>query len=69
LLLLSREASGEFNRQIYVLKSRGMAHSNQVREFILSDRGVEVQPVHLGQESPLTGSARLAQEARDEAAP
>ena len=53
LLLLNREISGRYTRQIYVLKSRGMAHSNQVREFILSDRGVS-----LGREGAPTGSAR-----------
>jgi circadian clock protein KaiC len=66
LLLLNREASGEYNRQLYLLKSRGMPHSNQVREFVLTDRGVELRPVYLGREGFLTGSARLAQEARDE---
>jgi circadian clock protein KaiC len=68
LLLLNREASGEYNRQLYLLKSRGMAHSNQVREFVLSDEGVELRPVYLGPEGVLTGSARLAQEARARAA-
>jgi circadian clock protein KaiC len=66
LLLLNRESSGEYNRQLYLLKSRGMPHSNQVREFILSEHGVELRPVYLGREGFLTGSARLAQEARDE---
>lgn len=65
LLLLNREASGEYNRQLYLLKSRGMAHSNQVREFILTDRGVELRPAYLGPEGVLTGSARLAQETRE----
>jgi circadian clock protein KaiC len=68
LLLLNREASGEYNRQLYLLKSRGMAHSNQVREFVLSDHGVELRPVYLGREGVLTGSARVAQEAREKAA-
>jgi circadian clock protein KaiC len=45
-----------------------MAHSNQVREFVLSDRGVELRPVYLGPEGVVTGSARLAQEARERAA-
>jgi circadian clock protein KaiC len=45
LLLLNRESAGERNRQLYLLKSRGMAHSNQVREFLLSDRGIELRPV------------------------
>jgi circadian clock protein KaiC len=67
LLLLNRETSGEYNRQLYLLKSRGMAHSNQVREFALSGRGLELRPVYIGREGFLTGSARLAQEARDRA--
>jgi circadian clock protein KaiC len=68
LLLLNSEASGEYNRQLYLLKSRGMAHSNQVREFVLSDRGMELRPVYLGPEGVLTGSARLTQETRERAA-
>ena len=68
LLLLNREASGEYNRQLYLLKSRGMAHSNQMREFVLSEHGVELRPVYLGPEGVLTGSARLAQETRARAA-
>jgi circadian clock protein KaiC len=67
LLLLSREASGEYNRQLYLLKSRGMAHSHQVREFIMTDHGIELRPVYLGQEGVLTGSARVTQEAREKA--
>jgi circadian clock protein KaiC len=66
LLLFHREASGEYNRQLYVLKSRGMAHSNQVREFVVTEHGVELRPVYLGREGFLTGSARVAQEARDQ---
>jgi circadian clock protein KaiC len=68
VLLLNSEASGEYNRQLYLLKSRGMAHSNQVREFVLSDRGMELRPVYLGPEGVLTGSARLTQETRERAA-
>lgn len=68
LLLLNREVSGEFNRQLYLLKSRGMAHSNQLREFVLGDRGIELRPIYLGPEGVLTGSARVAQEAREKAA-
>jgi circadian clock protein KaiC len=67
LLMLSREASGEYTRQLYLLKSRGMAHSHQVREFIMTDHGIELRPVYLGQEGVLTGSARVAQEAREKA--
>ena len=68
LLLLNREAGGEHNRQLYLLKSRGMAHSNQVREFLLSERGIELLPAYLGPEGVLTGAARVVQEARDRAA-
>ena len=53
-------APGERNRGIYVLKSRGTAHSNQIREFLLSDNGIEVVPVVIGAEGVLTGSARIA---------
>ncbi len=67
LLLLNREVAGEHNRQLYLLKARGLAHSNQVREFYLSDRGIELRPVYLGPQGVLTGSARLAQEARETA--
>ena len=68
LLLRDLELGGERNRVINVLKSRGMAHSNQLREFLLTDRGVELQDVYLGAEGVLTGSARQAQEAREKAA-
>jgi circadian clock protein KaiC len=67
LLLRNIEAGGERNRALYVLKSRGMAHSNQVREFVLSDRGVQLIDVYVGPAGVLTGSARLAQEALDAA--
>ena len=56
---------GERNRILQVVKSRGMRHSNQVREFILSDRGIQLRDAYLGTQGVLTGSARLAQEARD----
>lgn len=67
ILLRDIELGGERNRGIYVLKSRGMAHSNQIREFLLTDRGIELQDVYVGQEGVLTGSMRLAQEARERA--
>ncbi|MDP1857836.1 MAG: circadian clock protein KaiC [Gemmatimonadaceae bacterium] len=67
LLLRDLELGGERNRVINVLKSRGMAHSNQLREFLLTDRGVELQDVYLGPEGVLTGSARQAQEAGEKA--
>jgi circadian clock protein KaiC len=62
LLLRNVEFNGERNRTIYVLKSRGMAHSNQVREFVLSDKGIDLVDVYLGAERVLTGTARVAQE-------
>lgn len=65
LVLQEIEASGERNRGIYVLKSRGTAHSNQVREFLLTGHGVELRDVYLGGEGMLMGSARLFQEAKD----
>jgi circadian clock protein KaiC len=67
VLLLNREVAGEHNRELYLLKSRGMAHSNQVREFLLTDHGVELRPVFLGPEGMVTGSGRLAYEARERA--
>ena len=67
LLLREMESGGERNRGLYVLKSRGMSHSNQVREFLLTDRGIELVEVYLGAEGVLTGSARRAQEIRERA--
>jgi circadian clock protein KaiC len=68
ILLYNRESSGEHNRQLFLLKSRGMAHSNQVREFVLSSDGIRLRPAYVGLEGMLTGSARLAQQAKDRAA-
>jgi circadian clock protein KaiC len=65
LLLHNRESNGEHNRQLYLIKSRGMAHSNQVREFIMTHKGVVLRDVYVGPEGVLTGSARVAQEARE----
>ncbi|HEX4054007.1 MAG TPA: circadian clock protein KaiC [Tepidisphaeraceae bacterium] len=65
LLLRDIEIGGERNRGIYVLKSRGMAHSNQIREFVISERGIDLLDVYVGPEGVLTGSARLAQEASE----
>ena len=67
LLLRDIELGGERNRAMYVLKSRGMAHSNQIREFLLTNQGIELSNVYLGAEGVLTGSARLSQEAREKA--
>lgn len=68
LLLRNSEIAGERNRTIFVRKSRGMAHSNQVREFILSDTGIDLVDVYVGNDQVLTGSARMAQEAKERAA-
>jgi circadian clock protein KaiC len=68
LLLRDMETNGERNRGLYILKSRGMAHSNQIREFLLTENGVQLTEVYLGPEGVLTGSARLSQEAKEKAA-
>lgn len=65
LLLRDIEIGGERNRGLYVLKSRGMAHSNQIREFRLTDHGIELLDVYVGKEGVLTGSARLSQEMKN----
>lgn len=65
LLLKTIEIGGERNRGMYVLKSRGMAHSNQIREFVLTDHGVELLDVYVGQQGVLTGSSRIAQEVKE----
>ena len=67
ILLRDLEVDGERNRGLYIVKSRGMAHSNQVREFVLTGQGVRLTPVYLGAGGVLTGSARVAQEAREKA--
>ena len=67
LLLRNIESNGERNRGLYVLKSRGMAHSNQIREFLLTDHGVQLVDVYVGPSGLLTGSARIAQEAKERA--
>ena len=68
LLLRDIDSGGERNRGLSILKSRGMAHSNQIREFMLTDHGVELRDVYVGPEGVLTGSARLTKEAENEAA-
>jgi len=67
LLLRDIEIGGERNRGLYVLKSRGMSHSNQIREFRLTDNGIELLDVYVGSDGVLTGSARLSQETKDDA--
>ncbi len=68
LLLKAVEVGGERNRALYVLKSRGMDHSNQIREFVLTNDGLRLLDVYLGSEGVLTGSARVSQEGRERAA-
>ena len=68
LLLRDIELSGERNRGLFVLKSRGMAHSNQIREFRFTDQGIALADAYLGPSGVLTGSARLAQEALEQSA-
>jgi circadian clock protein KaiC len=65
LLIRDIEANGERNRGIYIMKSRGMKHSNQVREFIITDNGLDLVDVYLGPEGVLTGSAREAQKLQE----
>ena len=67
LLLQDLEGNGERNRVLYVLKARGMAHSNQVREFLISDRGIDLVDAYIGPSGVLTGSARAAQTALEKA--
>lgn len=68
ILLRDIELGGERNRGLYVLKSRGMSHSNQIREFLLTENGIDLVDVYLGPEGVLTGSARYAQESKEKAA-
>ena len=68
ILLRHIESNGERNRGIWVLKSRGMAHSNQIREFVFTEHGIELIDVYLGSAGVLTGTARAAQEAKETAA-
>lgn len=67
LLLQDVEGNGERNRVLYVLKARGMAHSNQVREFLITDRGIDLVDAYIGPDGVLTGASRVAQAAREQA--
>ena len=68
LSLQDYEGNGERNRVLYVLKARGMAHSNQIREFLISDHGIDLVDAYIGASGVLTGSARAAQGALEKAA-
>jgi circadian clock protein KaiC len=61
------EIAGERTRGLYLVKSRGMGHSNQVREFLITNAGINLVPVAIGPSGVLTGSARLNQEAQQRA--
>lgn len=65
LLVRDIESNGERNRGLYIMKSRGMSHSNQVREFTITDNGLSLVDVYLGPEGVLTGSAREAQKLKE----
>ncbi len=66
LLVRDIEMAGERNRGLYVLKARGMSHSNQIREFIITDRGLDLIPVYVGTDGDIfIGSARVAKEAAE----
>ena len=67
LLVKNIESNGERNRGLYILKARGIAHSNQVREFLLTDHGIELIDAYVGSEGVLMGSARASQTARERA--
>jgi len=68
LLVKNIESNGERNRGLYILKARGIAHSNQVREFVLTDHGIELIDAYIGSEGVLMGTARSSQLARERAA-
>lgn len=65
ILMRDMELNGERNRTIYTLKSRGTAHSNQMREFLISKDGINLVDVYLGPGGVLTGSSRVAQETQE----
>jgi circadian clock protein KaiC len=67
LLVKNIETNGERNRGLYILKARGIAHSNQVREFLLTDNGIQLVDAYVGSEGVLMGSARSSQIARENA--
>ena len=67
IVLRDLETNGERNRGLHVLKSRGMEHSNQVREFVVTETGIRLTDVYIGPSGMLTGSARVQQEGRERA--
>jgi circadian clock protein KaiC len=67
IVLRDVERVGERNREIHILKSRGMSHSNQLREFVMTDHGIDLLDVYTGSAGVLTGTARVAQEVKEKA--
>jgi len=67
LILEHLEMSGERNRTLSILKARGMPHSNQIREYVLGSSGVHLSDVYIGPRGVLTGSARMTQQAQEQA--
>ena len=65
IVLRDIELGGERNRGLYIIKSRGMKHSNQIREFLITSKGIRLEDVYVGPEGVLTGSSRAAQEERE----
>lgn len=65
LILKNVEGNGERNRAFSIIKARGIAHSNQLREFVLTGKGIQLLDVYKGSEGVLFGSARIAQEKRE----
>ncbi|MHB2147669.1 circadian clock protein KaiC [Calditrichota bacterium LG25] len=66
IILRDVEQAGERNRALFILKSRGHKHSNQVREFLITSQGIKLVEIYEGAEGLLTGSARVAQKTREE---
>ena len=66
ILLLNRESNGEFNRELYLLKARGLRHSNQVREFVMDGDGIHLVLPYTGRGQALTGAARRVAEAEEQ---
>jgi circadian clock protein KaiC len=67
LLVKTIESNGERNRGLYILKARGIAHSNQIREFLMTSQGIQLVDAYVGSEGVLMGSARSSQLAREKA--
>ena len=67
IMLRNMEFNGERNRSLTIIKSRGMPHSNQLREFKFSDKGIDLIAPYIGPAGVLMGSAKVIQEAKDKA--